>query len=99
MDCIIEGCASTLSVQEFIARLEDAGIAYARLSTVRELSRHPALHRQTVGFQSGSFSSVALPIARPGQLPVRLPAIGEHIEAVREEFSTALATDRPAKPL
>jgi crotonobetainyl-CoA:carnitine CoA-transferase CaiB-like acyl-CoA transferase len=99
LDRIIECRASALSVPEFVARLEDAGIAYARLSTVRELSRHPALHRQTVGFQGGSFSSVASPIAGPGQFPVRLPAIGEHTEAVREEFSTAPVTDRRAKPL
>ncbi len=95
LDSIIEGRAGKLSMAEFVARLEDAGIAYARLSTVRELSRHPALRRQTVIAQGSSFSSVASPIAVLAQLPVRLPAIGEHTQAVREEFSAALATDRP----
>jgi crotonobetainyl-CoA:carnitine CoA-transferase CaiB-like acyl-CoA transferase len=90
LDSIIEVRTGELSMAEFVVRLEDAGIAYARLGTVRELSRHPALHRQTVIAQGSSFSSVASPIAEPGRLPVRLPAIGEHTEAVREEFSTAL---------
>jgi len=99
LDRIIEGCASALSVPEFVAQLETAGIAYARLRTVHELSQHPALHRHEVRVQSDSFSSIASPIAPPGRLPVKIPAIGEHTESVREEFLTTPAADRRTSPI
>jgi len=68
-------------------QLAAADIAFARVNTPADLSRHPHLRRITVGTPSGPVSYPAPPrhdaaMRRYGAVP----AIGEHTEKVRAEF-------------
>jgi len=67
-------------------RLKAAGIAFGNLNSVADFSQHPHLRRIEVSTRAGK---VALP-APPGwpddAEPRRVPACGEHSEALRREF-------------
>jgi itaconate CoA-transferase len=72
-------------------KLAAADIAFARVNTPADLSRHPHLRRITIGTPSGPVSYPApaeqrTSAARPYG-PV--PALGEHTASVRAEFMTA----------
>jgi crotonobetainyl-CoA:carnitine CoA-transferase CaiB-like acyl-CoA transferase len=89
LDTIILNVTNGLNVATLIKRIEKAGIAYARLSTLEDLSCHTALRRQTVASRdTQSFLSVASPIPRFWNEPPKLPEIGEHTQSVREQFSS-----------
>jgi itaconate CoA-transferase len=69
-------------------KLAAADIAFARVNTAADLSRHPHLRRITVGTPSG-------PVSYPAPAELRgstsrhygpVPALGEHSEKVRAEF-------------
>ena len=75
-------------VAPLMQKLEEADIAFARVSDTALLSRHPHLRRITVGAPSG-------PVSTPAPAPIRLgeersygpvPALGEHSEKIRAEF-------------
>jgi itaconate CoA-transferase len=74
--------------QDFVARLDQAGIAYGRLNSVADLSGHPQLRRMHVDTPTGAVSMPAHPVIADGQRnpsgPV--PALGAHSDAVRHEF-------------
>jgi itaconate CoA-transferase len=72
-------------------KLAAADIAFARVNTAADLSRHPHLRRITVGTPSG-------PVSYPAPAELRgstsrhygpVPALGEHSEKVRAEFMPA----------
>lgn len=78
-----------LSADELIARLTKADIAFARVNGPAELATHPHLRRITVETPGGS---VSLPAPAPlwaGETRAygAVPAIGEHSEKIRQEFS------------
>jgi itaconate CoA-transferase len=87
LDAVIETVTKGLSRAALIERIEQAGIAYAKLSTLEDLSRHAALRRQPVSGGTKTFLSVASPIPRHWEDPPVLPGIGEHTDKVRQEFS------------
>jgi formyl-CoA transferase len=69
-------------------KLAAADIAFARVNTAADLSRHPHLRRITIGTPSG-------PVSYPAPAELRaaasrhygpVPALGEHTERVRAEF-------------
>ena len=71
------------------ARLDAAQIAWARVSTVTDLSQHPQLRRTAFSSSAGDVSIPALAASWPGQ-PDRMgevPTVGQHTEQVRREFS------------
>ncbi|HML14280.1 MAG TPA: CaiB/BaiF CoA-transferase family protein [Xanthobacteraceae bacterium] len=74
-------------------RLAAADIAFARVTDMAALGRHPHLRRITVGLPSGSVSYPAPAVQQVGESrrygPV--PALGEHTEKVREEFMPVAA--------
>ena len=79
---------------EFQARLATASIAFGNVSSLDDLSEHPALRRRTIHTSTGQ--TVALPAhpVRWTELPGmtdrqsgRVPTIGEHSDAIRTEFS------------
>jgi formyl-CoA transferase len=79
-----------LDAAELEQKLAAADIAFARVNTPADLSRHPHLRRITVGTPSGPVSYPAPPrqdaqTRRYGPVP----AIGEHTEKVRNEFIRA----------
>jgi len=69
-------------------KLAAADIAFARVNTAADLSRHPHLRRITIGTPSGPVSYPA-PAERRASSTRRygpVPALGEHTEKVRAEF-------------
>jgi itaconate CoA-transferase len=72
-------------------KLAAADIAFARVNTAADLSRHPHLRRITIGTPSGPVSYPA-PAERRGAESRRygpVPALGEHTNKVRAEFMPA----------
>ena len=75
---------------EFDARVLDAAqIAWARVSSIGDLSKHPQLRRTVFTSAKGEVSIPALAASYAGE-PERLgdvPALGQHTEQVRREFA------------
>ena len=71
------------------ARLDAAQIAWARVSTISDLSRHPQLRRTGFSSSGGDVSIPALAASYTGE-PERLgevPTLGQHSDAIRREFA------------
>ena len=83
-DAFLQLDQATLAV-----RLREAAIAYGRLNDIAGLATHPQLRRDTVDTPSGDAQVVAVAAMRSDQAekPRRVPAIGEHSDAIRAEFS------------
>ncbi len=78
-----------LDAQTLTQKLTAADIAFARVNSPADLARHPQLHRISVGTPSGPVSYPA-PAERNASGARRygpVPALGEHTEQVRAEFS------------
>jgi itaconate CoA-transferase len=74
---------------DLAARLDAAQIAWARVSTVSDLSSHPQIRRVTFGTPKGDVAIPALAASWAGQ-PERLgdvPTVGQHTEQIRREFA------------
>jgi itaconate CoA-transferase len=72
------------------AKLDAAQIAWARVSSVGDLSKHPQVKRMAFTSPKGEVSIPALAASYPGQ-PQRLgdvPTVGQHTDQVRREFAT-----------
>jgi crotonobetainyl-CoA:carnitine CoA-transferase CaiB-like acyl-CoA transferase len=84
-----------LTADALAQRLKAAQIAFGRVNTVAQFSRHPQLRRATVPTPKGDVALPAPPaqfVGEPRTLgPV--PAIGEHGEAIRREFSDVKAAE------
>lgn len=70
------------------ARLDAAQIAYARVSSLRDLASHPQVRRTTIATDKGEVSLPALAATVNGAVqPLgKVPALGEHTAKVRAEF-------------
>jgi crotonobetainyl-CoA:carnitine CoA-transferase CaiB-like acyl-CoA transferase len=90
VDRIVSQRFAALTVGQLTALLDQAEIAYARVSTMADVSAHPQLRRTTITGERGSEVSLpALAASYPGQ-PERLgrvPALGEHGDLIRKEFA------------
>ena len=79
--------------EPLIARLAAADIAFARVTDMAALGRHPHLRRITVDLPSGSVSCPAPAVVQAGESrrygPV--PALGAHTAKVRAEFMPVAA--------
>ena len=77
------------NVEALIKKLEAADIAFARVNDWELLSKHAHLRRITVGAPSGPVSMPAPAPLRAGQERTYgpIPALGEHTEAIRREFT------------
>jgi itaconate CoA-transferase len=80
---------ATLEAVELTRKLNIAGIAFARVNTTAELAHHPHLRRVTIGTPHGpvSYSAPAELHASTSRRYGPVPALGEHTEKVRAEFS------------
>ena len=77
------------SFEALAAKLDAAQIAWARVSSVGDLSKHPQVKRMSFASPAGEVSIPALAASYPGQ-PQRLgdvPTVGQHTEQVRREFA------------
>jgi len=80
---------SLLKTPDLAAHLDAAQIAWARVSSVADLSQHPQLRRTHFNTPNGEVSLPALAASWPGE-PARLgdvPALGQHTDQVRCEFA------------
>jgi len=90
---IIESSFAGRTAQEVSEALEAAGIASARLRAPADLAGHPQLlardRWRTVGTPGGSIGALLPPVEMAGVEPVMgpVPALGEHTEAIRAEFT------------
>jgi len=89
VDKLIAAAFSELDQDEAIERLQQAAIAYGRLNDIAGLARHPQLRRTAVDTPSGPAEVVAVAAIRDNKSDNRskVPALGEHSQALREEFS------------
>jgi crotonobetainyl-CoA:carnitine CoA-transferase CaiB-like acyl-CoA transferase len=86
---IIDESFQRMDRDALIARLRESKIAFGEVNDVEKLSHHPALKRAEADSPGGPVSMVAPP-ARVDGRPCALgpvPALGEHSEAIRAEFS------------
>jgi itaconate CoA-transferase len=77
------------SFEQLAAKLDAAQIAWARVSSVGDLSKHPQVRRMSFASPQGEVSIPALAASYPGQSG-RLgdvPTIGQHTDRVRREFA------------
>jgi crotonobetainyl-CoA:carnitine CoA-transferase CaiB-like acyl-CoA transferase len=88
-NAIVQASFGSQSFAALSARLDAAQIAWARVSSVADLSEHPQLRRTSFPSSVGEVSIPALAASYPGE-PERLgevPTVGQHTEQVRREFA------------
>ena len=94
----IEAAFATLTRAAIVARLESAGIAWARLNTVDEFLAHPQLSERDVWREidspAGPLRAMIPPVRMDGVEPVMgdVPALGQHTDSILEELGIAHAT-------
>ncbi len=90
LDEIVTAAFTGIDRATLIARLRAAGIAFGAVNDIAGLSRHPALRRVEVESATGPVAMAAPPARIDGEDRELgpIPAIGEHSEAIREEFSS-----------
>ncbi len=92
MDAVIHSVISQLDFEEVVARLEHAGIAYARMNSVEDLWEHPQLHARQrwadVSTEMGSIQALMPPVSF-ADLTARMgpvPQLGQHTDTILEEL-------------
>ncbi len=92
LDEVIEGAFKNLSRHEAISRLEEAGIANARMRMVQEFVDHPQLEARDrwreVGSPVGPLRTLLPPVTTHDyEAAMRpIPAVGEHTTTILEEL-------------
>ncbi len=92
LDEAIKGAFKNLSTDEAISRLEEAGIANARMRTVQEFVDHPQLEARDrwreVGSPVGPLRTLLPPVTTHDyEAAMRpIPAVGEHTTTILEEL-------------
>jgi itaconate CoA-transferase len=91
LEARITAVLARLPLAEATARLDAAGIAYARLNTALDLARHPHLARAEVAVPGGRVELPLPPARRDGAAATLgdVPALDAHGEAIRAEFAAA----------
>ncbi|MBM9622465.1 CaiB/BaiF CoA transferase family protein [Streptomyces zhihengii] len=105
-DAVVAGALAPLTAAEAVERLEAAGIACARISTVHDVAGHPQLAARDrwreVDSPAGPLRALLPPITLPGGAPApmgAIPSLGEHTDALlralgmTEETAAALRRD------
>ncbi len=88
----IASALGPLSTADVIARLEAAGIAYARLNSVAQYLEHPQLVerdvRREIGSPAGTLRATIPPVRVAGFEPAMgdVPALGQHTDAILGEL-------------
>ena len=78
----------SLKAEALCAKLLKAGIAFGRVNSVTEFSKHPQLRRVEVATEKGPVNLPAPPAQVSGEkVSLRpVPALGEHSNRIRQEF-------------
>jgi itaconate CoA-transferase len=87
---------ANMDMEVLAAKLAAADIAFARVSDMAALARHPHLRRIAIGSPTGPISYPAPPAQHMAENRHygAVPALGEHTEKVRAEFLPAMASSR-----
>src|SRR5918993_887340 len=87
LDAIIAEAFTAASRETIIERLEEARVAYGRVSTLEDLKAHPQNRVVEVKTPAGPVKLLAPGMIFDGVLPElgRVPGLGEHTEAIRAE--------------
>lgn len=88
LEARIEAVFGTLDREGVIARLDAAGIAYGRLSSMEDLVAHPQNRLISVATDAGTVELLAPGALVRGAEPEygAVPRLGEHTDAIRAEF-------------
>jgi itaconate CoA-transferase len=90
LTAIIETVLGSMTPDEVVALLDEAGIASARLRTPAEFAAHPQLagRWREVDTPAGPVRALLPPVTRPGREAAMgaVPALGQHTDAVLAEF-------------
>lgn len=87
LDAEVEPIFAAKTVAYMIDALKAGGIAYARYTSVADLSSHPALRRTEVKLANGEVITMPRPAGRGADFATNpIPALGEHTNQVRAEF-------------
>lgn len=90
LEATVQALMKTMTREAAIDRLQAAGIAYGRLSSLDDLVQHPQNNLITVRTDGGEIELLA-PGARflgePLERYGAVPGIGEHTEALKREFA------------
>ncbi len=89
LDAAIGEVFAGLSREDIVARLEEAAIAYGRISSIDDLARHPQNRYVEVGTPAGPVTMLGSGVLVDGEAmePGPVPALGQHTQAVLDEFS------------
>jgi crotonobetainyl-CoA:carnitine CoA-transferase CaiB-like acyl-CoA transferase len=89
LDHLIEARFADLDREAVVARLDAAGIAYGRLSTLADLARHPQRRDLPLATPAGEVTILAPPVLGEGAVEALgpVPALGAHDAAIRREFA------------
>lgn len=89
LDAEIKSGLASMTLEEVRDRLRRAQIAFAAVNGVEELSKHPHLRRAEVVTSHGTAKIVAPPAIIRGEPRTlgAVPALGQHTESVRREFT------------
>ncbi len=85
----VGACFASLDSETLIARLMQFDIAFARVSTMADLSTHPHLRRLEVATPNGPVSMPAPAVVWNGKAETKgkpVPGLGEHSASIRAEF-------------
>ncbi len=82
----ITAVTSKISCAQMIDRLEANQIAWGRLSTVADVTQHPALRSMKSTLANGEEFNVPRPAGRDEFTPGPVPQTGEHTDSIRAEF-------------
>jgi formyl-CoA transferase len=87
----VAAITGALDADELTQKLAAADIAFAPINDVAGLARHPHLRRISVGTPSGpvSYPAPAEQGASTSRRYGPVPALGEHTEKARAEFTAA----------
>ena len=89
-DARVQAVFGATDVAALSKKLDAAEIAFARVSDMAVLARHPHLRRITIATPSGPVSYPGPPRARAGRYGA-VPGLGEHSDKVRAEFMPGIS--------
>jgi itaconate CoA-transferase len=95
LDRIVAEKFAAMDADPLAEKLKAAQIAFGRVNTVAQFSKHPQLRRVTIDTPNGAVAIPAPPAQFVGDTRALgpVPAVGEHSEAIRREFAGARAAE------
>ena len=92
LDAIVRAAFGKRTLEALANDLREANIAFGRFNDVAGLAHHPHLRLTNVETTAGDIAVIAPPILSDAAEPPlgRVPALGEHTAAIRNEFGSAL---------